>query len=393
MSRRRLVLAGVALIAMSGGAQADDSSGPRDLVVRVGKLHVGDGAVRTDVVITLRGGKVASVEDASADIAAGTRDHSAHVAAPGFIDALSWLGLAGGAAESTEALTPELRAVDAFDPRDRALRGIAKHGITTLGLVPAPNNVAAGRAGAAAVRPDGTATVVLKTGPAVFAFARPALGSNRVPGTAAGARRLLCEAFKGRIWQTPGESDPPVRPAAIRALEALAAGPALLAADRIDDARVGLETLAEKRLDVWLTGLGSAWDDPDGVAELGRPCVLGRLSLADPLGRLKFPGELARRGVKVALSSGNSPRTLRTALALAVSQGLPADKAVATVTSHAAAAIGLGDQTGRVAPGLDADLLVFDGEPWELRSRLLLVVSDGHVVLDRTKPVKSEKRR
>jgi imidazolonepropionase-like amidohydrolase len=45
-----------------------------------------------------------------------------------------------------------------------------------------------------------------------------------------------------------------------------------------------------------------------------------------------------------------------------------------------------------VAPGLDADLVVFDGPPWEVRSRILLVLSGGDVVLDRA-PVVAEASR
>ena len=70
------------------------------------------------------------------------------------------------------------------------------------------------------------------------------------------------------------------------------------------------------------------------------------------------------------------------ALSLAVAHGLPADAALAAVTGRAAATLGVADQVGRVAQGLRADLVVLDGEPWEMRSRTLLVLAGGHVAFD-----------
>lgn len=43
--------------------------------------------------------------------------------------------------------------------------------------------------------------------------------------------------------------------------------------------------------------------------------------------------------------------------------GVPCDEALASATGHAADAVGLGDRTGRLRPGLGADLLIVDGDP------------------------------
>ncbi|WP_258341056.1 amidohydrolase family protein [Saccharopolyspora gregorii] len=51
------------------------------------------------------------------------------------------------------------------------------------------------------------------------------------------------------------------------------------------------------------------------------------------------------------------------ALQLYVHLGFAADRVVEMATTTSAAALGLGEVTGRLAPGLDADLLVVDGDP------------------------------
>ena len=71
---------------------------------------------------------------------------------------------------------------------------------------------------------------------------------------------------------------------------------------------------------------------------------------------------------------------LRDQAALAVRHGLPREEALRAVTSRAAALAGAGDRVGTLAPGRDADLVLFDGDPLEPSSRVLLVAVDGEVV-------------
>jgi len=42
----------------------------------------------------------------------------------------------------------------------------------------------------------------------------------------------------------------------------------------------------------------------------------------------------------------------------------------------------LDDRIGSLRRGKDADFVVFTGNPFEMTSRVLLVVSDGHIVVD-----------
>ncbi len=66
----------------------------------------------------------------------------------------------------------------------------------------------------------------------------------------------------------------------------------------------------------------------------------------------------------------------------AVRWGLPAATAIEMVTSRPAALLGLGDRVGRLAAGLDADLVLWSGDPLDPASSPLLVVVDGQIVID-----------
>jgi imidazolonepropionase-like amidohydrolase len=73
-------------------------------------------------------------------------------------------------------------------------------------------------------------------------------------------------------------------------------------------------------------------------------------------------------------------------LALMVAAGMTPLAAVTAATSVAARVLGLGDETGRVAPGLAADLVAVEGDPAadvKALDAVRLVLAGGRVVVDR----------
>ncbi len=67
-------------------------------------------------------------------------------------------------------------------------------------------------------------------------------------------------------------------------------------------------------------------------------------------------------------------------MGVAVREGLPEEEGFRAVTINAAAIIGLEDRLGSIEPGKDADLALFDGHPFETRSRCRMVLIDGEIV-------------
>ena len=84
--------------------------------------------------------------------------------------------------------------------------------------------------------------------------------------------------------------------------------------------------------------------------------------------RSDFVGRLHRAGVRLVsgVDSGIGPAkrhgVLPHAVCELVAAGLSVTEALATATSGAAEACGVGARKGRLAPGYDADLLVVDGD-------------------------------
>lgn len=91
---------------------------------------------------------------------------------------------------------------------------------------------------------------------------------------------------------------------------------------------------------------------------------------------------LSRAGVSVAFQSnaGDGARNLPMNAREAVERGLAPDAALEALTRSAARLMQIDDRVGAIEVGRDADLLIFDGHPFESGSRLERVLVNGEEV-------------
>jgi len=149
------------------------------------------------------------------------------------------------------------------------------------------------------------------------------------------------------------------------------------------------ETKSLQRLRVVISGADGAGFFAEELAERKIPVLLFPSAGAGGLkGRadldLALAGELSRAGVPVLIGSGGggSSRDLRLLAAMAISHGLSPEAALNAITYGPAKAFDVSDRIGSLKRGLDADILVFDGEPMDTRSTLQFVISRGRVVAE-----------
>jgi len=69
--------------------------------------------------------------------------------------------------------------------------------------------------------------------------------------------------------------------------------------------------------------------------------------------------------------------------ALAVREGLDEQTALLSITKTAAEIVGIADRVGTLAPGMDADVAVFDAHPFDYRAHCVLTLINGKIVHDR----------
>jgi imidazolonepropionase-like amidohydrolase len=134
-----------------------------------------------------------------------------------------------------------------------------------------------------------------------------------------------------------------------------------------------------------LAGGAEAWKLKDRLAEKGVPVILRPTQALpgerdEPYDRpFTTPGELHRAGVRVAFATFDAAdsRTLPYEAANAVPYGLPHEEALRGVTLYPADILGLGDELGSIEKGKLANLIVTDGDPLEIQTRVLHVFIQG----------------
>ncbi len=114
------------------------------------------------------------------------------------------------------------------------------------------------------------------------------------------------------------------------------------------------------------------------------PEVLRRLpAMQAVLRALHRAGASLVAGTDAGIAPIKPPDAVRYAPSELQQLGMTAAQALRTVTSVAAAVLGLGDRKGRLAPGYDADILAVDGDPLtdpEALHRIRAVVCRGSLV-------------
>lgn len=76
-------------------------------------------------------------------------------------------------------------------------------------------------------------------------------------------------------------------------------------------------------------------------------------------------------------------RVLRYEAAIAMVNGLGHERALKSITLDAAQILGIADQYGSIEPGKIADLVLYDGDPFEHSTHVTHTIMAGRIVHDR----------
>lgn len=390
VKRWALRLCTIAAVALLGATESHCQT----LVIRADTVIPVSGPAFKFGIVVVRDGKIESVGQ-RAVVWPGARVIHAAVAMPGLVDPHSYLGCQNETDEPVDAITPDLRACDAFDSQAPLLRKAVAAGVTAVGIAPGNGNVIAGQM--SAMRLGSTPQILSGYAAQKFSVSLDAANVQRNPTSRAGAVALARAALGGA---RRGQSVSSSRQTALLvgefptrlsertgALKLVLDGrvPAFMHAPESVDAEVALQLADEFHLKPVLLHAGESVRVADMVKSHGATVVVGPLKFEDKDRTLESPGRLARAGVKVAFCTDaplTDPGSLRMTAHLAVKYGMPADAAIRAITLNGAEALGLGARTGSLDKGKDADLLLLSGDPLDLTSRVVAVISGGRVVYE-----------
>lgn len=176
----------------------------------------------------------------------------------------------------------------------------------------------------------------------------------------------------------------------MQALRPVAGGDTLLIirADRAADIQQVVRLSAEQpELKLAIYGGAEGWMVADDLAAAGIPVILTTHqnlpgSFDTRASTRENPARLNAAGVTIAFSDGTSQnaRLIVQLAGTAVAHGLPHEAGLAALTTNPASILGLSGSYGRVEPGMDADVVVWDGDPLEVMSAPTNVIIRGDEV-------------
>ncbi|HHV95122.1 MAG TPA: amidohydrolase [Clostridiaceae bacterium] len=331
---------------------------------------------------------------------------------PGYIDAHCHIGMwedsigfeGADGNEATDPVTPHLRAIDGVYPYDRYFTEARENGVTTVVTGPGSANVIGGQFAALKTYGKRVEDMIVKEPVAV----KVAFGENpksvygkdkKAPSTrmatAAILRENLIKAQEYKKLKEESEKDKSAKEKfkydmKMEALVKVLNGeiPIKAHAHRADDILTAIRIAKEFNIKITIEHCteGHLIKDilaEEGVAVINGPFLSDRskpeLKNLSP----KTPGILSKAGVKVAIMTDH-PVTpiglLWLCAAVAAREGMDEKEALKAITINAAEIAGISHRVGSLEKGKDADIVIFNGHPFDIRTKVLYTIINGEVV-------------
>jgi imidazolonepropionase-like amidohydrolase len=371
-------------------------------------------------VVLIHDGKIETVGSAdTVKIPAGYRVLKAAVVTPGLIDAHATVGLSGllnqtqdqDMLEKSSSVQPELRAIDAYNAKDPLVAWVRSYGVTTVNTGHAPAALISGQtmivktfgrtADEDVINPAAMTAVTLGRNGLTVVEGTPGQGgpsASKSPGNRSKAVAMLrAELIKAQEYAKKREAkDESKRPGRDLKYETLLRAidgtqPLLINANRQQDIVSALRVAKEFNLKIVLDGCADAPLVLDQIKASGFPVVVHptmQRSYEDMENlSVETAGKLHAAGILIAMQSSYEAYVPKTRVvlfeaAVAAANGLGFDAALASVTSDAAKLLGIADRTGSLAAGKDADVALYDGDPFEYTSHCTGTIVGGMVFAD-----------
>ena len=366
--------------------------------------------------VLIEGGKIIAVGD-TFDVPAGTKkvDGTGKILTPGLVDSHSHLGLgpSGGVTEDNEnsnPSTPELRIIDSIHPEGVAphrysFRDAVREGVTTVIARPGSGNVIGGMSAVLKLRGGTVDDMILKF-PVDMKMAMGKKGGyaskGQFPmtkmGTAYVVRKAMIEAvdYKNSLNKYEAEKAkkkdviPPKRDLGHEAMMLVLDKklPVHVHASPVDDIMTAVRLHDEFGFSKLSIAHGDeSYKIADILAEKGVMVVVGpqMITYDDKGALINIADYLVRHGVEVNIMTDADvvqQEYLRFQAAVAVKYGMDPAEALRAVTINPARWAGLEDRIGSIEVGKDGDLVLFDGDPFDVRTRVEMVFIEGKLVFD-----------
>lgn len=384
-----------------------------EIAIQAGVIHTLAGAAVKDGVVLVKGNRIEAIGPAaSTPIPSGYRILKAAVVVPGLIDAHSTIGISGALnqkqdqdqLDKSSPMQPELRAVDSYNSLDPLVEYVRNLGVTTLHTGHGPGALISGQTLVVKTSPQNLDTAVLfpesafacNIGPETLSAAK-----GQAPSTIAKSIAMLrAELIKAQDYRAKmSKTDVEKRPSRDLHLEALVRAldgwqPMMFTVQRHQDILAAIRFAHEFKLKVILDGVADAPMVLKEIKASGFPVILhptmARSSSEMENASMTTAAKLQEAGILFALQSGFEGYVPKTRIVLfeagvAAANGLTFEQALASITLNPAKILNLEKRIGSLEVGKDADLALFDGDPFEYTTHCVGTVVSGVVVNEGSK--------
>lgn len=317
---------------------------------------------------------------------------------PGFIDAHTHVGIAeeiyrtegDDTNEITEPLTPQLRALDAINPNDLAFKDALQGGVTTVMITPGSANVIGGMVSVLKVRGKTLSEMILKE----EAGLKIAFGENpkrsygeqkKMPYTRMATAAMLRQAFiDAENYMKKVDKDRNLgKENMVKVLEGKI--PLRAHAHRADDILTSIRIAEEFKVKLVIEHCTEGHKVVEellqaGVSTVVGPSLTNRAKVEMAERSFKTPGVLANAGIPVAIMTDHPElpiQYLPLCASLAVKEGMKEEDALKALTIIPAQILRIDKLVGSIKKGKDADLVVWNGHPFDIRSNPEQVYING----------------
>jgi imidazolonepropionase-like amidohydrolase len=351
-----------------------------------------------DATIVVTDGKIASVV-AGAAPPAGARviDAKGQPVTPGLMHSATQLGLleSSGANETVDGRVTSGPLGAAFDiqyainPNSVLIQVARADGLTRAIVYPGGTAVAPFAGTGALIHLEESNDLLERAGAGVFVVIGER--NTNAGGSRAAQWKLLRNALDAAKTGLASPASPTTRTPEFLALEPVLAGkiPLAISTNRESDLLQAIKLAADYSLKVVIIGGAEAWRIAGALAAAKIPVFadpqMNVPSSFDAVGaRLDNAALLHEAGVAVALNvtsgiyqSYDAGLSIREGAGLAVANGLPYIDGLRALTTVPAQVWGIADRYGTIAPGKDADLVIWDGDPLEPATLAMMVMVQG----------------
>ncbi len=372
-------------------------SAAQTIAVRGETVYTMAGAPVKNGVVLIRAGKIERVGTMATP--AGYRELKAKVVTPGLIDAHATVGLTGylnqaqdqDQVERSASIQPELRAIDAYDARERLVEWVRGFGVTTMHTGHGPGILVSGQTMIVKTRGNtAEEAAVVKEAMVAATLGNGSRESGaRSPGTRAKAIAMLRSEFvKAKEYMAKKEQARDLRTETFaRVLRGEL--PLLVTVHRANDILSAIRLGKEFGIKLVLDGVAEAPIVMNEIKASGYPVIVHptMYRAGGDTENISFEtaSKLKAAGVPFALQTGfegyvPKVRVLLFEAGVAAAHGLRFEDALASVTIDAARLLGIANRVGSLAAGKDADVAMYDGDPFEYTTHCTGVIIDGEVV-------------